>query len=655
MKTSFSFILKAFFIHFAVITTFSFLFRIYTLFKLPFMGIGDLIGSVVTGFLFDFTVAIYLFWPVVLLMLFVKNSQKRWIRVSLALMLSLLFFIGVTSFFGEYFFFEEFSDRFNFIAVDYLVYSQEVLENIWESYPLVPILLGVSFVSLMMGWFILKNLKIREFVFSAKEKVVMVGSYILIFALALLSINESSVLGSRSANNMIVSKNGFHALFAAYRNNQIDYEKFYTSMDSKVAVETIHEMMETEAEEKLEEASDNIAEQEDTIIRNIVAEKPVQKLNVMFVLMESMSAKYLGVYGGKENITPNLDSLSQKGLFFNRLYATGTRTVRGIEATTLSIPPTPGQSIVRRPGGVGLFTIGSVFRDQGYDTKFIYGGYGFFDNMGAFFAGNQFEVVDRADFKKSEISFTNAWGVCDEDLYSKAIQEADKSYAQNKRFFNFLLTTSNHRPYTYPQKIDIPSGTSRFGAVKYSDFSIGEFLKAAEQKPWFKSTVFVFIADHNASVAGGEEIRPPDYLIPLIIYSPENIKPQVNGNLASQIDVAPTLLGLLNFSYQSKFFGNDLTAKNPDRAFLATYQKVGYMDDDKLTILMPNKRISSVSLLPQGASAENISDRIEFLNEQSSEPYKNTVSYYQTASEWYAKGFLKLEHKIPKSKNIRIE
>lgn len=655
MKTALSFILKSFAIHFSVITIFSFLFRIYTLFKLPFMGGAELMSSLVTGLLFDFTVAIYLFWPFVVLMLFVKNSQKKWIRVSLGLMLAFSFFIGVISFFGEYFFFQEFSDRFNFIAVDYLVYSQEVLENIWESYPLVPILLGVSFVSLMMGWFILKNLKIKEFVFSLKEKSLMVCIYAFLFVVALGGINENSLLETRSASNMIVSKNGFHALFAAYRNNQIDYEKFYTSIDSKVAIKTIHEIMETESEEKLEKATDHIAEQEDTIIRNIVSEKQPLKLNVMFVLMESLSAKYLGVYGGKENITPNLDELSKKGLFFNRLYATGTRTVRGIEATTLSIPPTPGQSIVRRPGGVGLFTIGSVFRDQAYETKFIYGGYSFFDNMGAFFSGNQFSIVDRADFKKSEISFTNAWGVCDEDLYAKAISEADKSYAQNKRFFNFLLTTSNHRPYTYPQKIDIPSGTSRYGAVKYSDFSIGEFLKAAEKKPWFKSTVFVFISDHNASVAGGEEIKPSDYLIPLIIYSPEYIKPEINSNLASQIDVAPTLLGLLNFSYQSKFFGTDLSVKNPHRAFLATYQKVGYMDDDMLTVLTPNKRISSSTFTENGVASTSISERIDFLSDQSSEEYRNTVSYYKTAAEWYAKGFLKLDHKIEKSKNIRVE
>jgi phosphoglycerol transferase MdoB-like AlkP superfamily enzyme len=158
----------------------------------------------------------------------------------------------------------------------------------------------------------------------------------------------------------------------------------------------------------------------------------------------------------------------------------------------LSIPPTPGQSIVRRPGGTGVFNLGTIFRSRHYTTSFIYGGYSVFDNMGAFFSGNGFETIDQANFPKKEIHFSNAWGVSDEDLFRQAIKKADLDHGQGKKFFQYILTTSNHRPFTYPEgKIDIPSHTNREGAVKYSDYAIGEFIREAQKKAWFKDTIFV--------------------------------------------------------------------------------------------------------------------------------------------------------------------
>ena len=93
------------------------------------------------------------------------------------------------------------------------------------------------------------------------------------------------------------------------------------------------------------------------------------------------------------------------------------------------------------------------------------------------------EFIDRFDFDDNEITFANVWGVCDEDLFGKASEEADKSYEAKKPFFSFVMTTSNHRPYTYPDnKIDIPSHTGRSGGVKYTDFAIDKFLKDAKSK-----------------------------------------------------------------------------------------------------------------------------------------------------------------------------
>ena len=177
------------------------------------------------------------------------------------------------------------------------------------------------------------------------------------------------------------------------------------------------------------------------------------------VIEESLSAEYLGIFGNRFGLTPNFDRLAERSLLFTHLLATGTRTVRGLEAITLSIPPLPGISIVKRPGNEGLFSWGSLMQDKGYETKYLYAGYGYFDNMSYFFSHNGFSIVDRSNFTRDEITFANIWGVCDEDLFKKTIQESDKSWTAGKPFFSMVMTTSNHRPYTYPAgKIDIRGG-----------------------------------------------------------------------------------------------------------------------------------------------------------------------------------------------------
>src|SRR6185295_3498593 len=193
----------------------------------------------------------------------------------------------------------------------------------------------------------------------------------------------------------------------------------------------------------------------------------------------------------------------------------------------LSLPPTPGQSIVRRPNNEQMFSLGSVFRSRGYDTACIYGGFGYFDNMNYFFEHNGYKIVDRASVPKSEITFGNVWGACDEDLFDWVLKEADFSYAKGKPFHHFVMTTSNHRPFTYPDgKIDIPSHTGRLGGVKYTDYAIGELLRKAREKPWFTNTLVVIVADHCASSSGKTALPVNGYAIPLFIYNPHLIQPR---------------------------------------------------------------------------------------------------------------------------------
>jgi len=227
----------------------------------------------------------------------------------------------------------------------------------------------------------------------------------------------------------------------------------------------------------------------------------------------------------------------------------------------------------------------------------VYGGYGYFDNMNYFFDHNGYKSVDRNDIPKgATIHSENVWGVADEDLYTLALGQMDKIHAQGKPFFLHIMTTSNHRPFTFPEgRVAKPEGT-RSGAVQYTDWSIDDFLKRAAAKPYFDDTVFVITADHCASSAGKTSVPINRYHIPLWIYAPKYIKPQRVERLTAQIDIAPTLLGLLNFSYRSRFFGYDIFKLEPgrERAFPATYEKLGYLHGDRLTILEPQQRVEQV-------------------------------------------------------------
>lgn len=253
----------------------------------------------------------------------------------------------------------------------------------------------------------------------------------------------------------------------------------------------------------------------------------------------------------------------------------------------------------------------------------FYGGYGYFDNMNYFFGHNGFQVVDRAVWDKDEVTFANAWGAADEDTFAKVIREADKSYAAGKPFLTVLLTISNHRPYTYPEgRIDIPSEKGgRLGGVKYADYAVGQFVKEAKSKPWFDNTLFVFVADHTAGAAGKEEISLEGHHIPFIIYAPKLVKARRIDMPVSQIDVLPTLLGLLNFDYDSRFYGQDaLSANYEPRFFVSNYQKVGYVKNGVNVILKPVRRFSYE---PGDADPKTVDENL-----------KEGIAFYQQADRW---------------------
>ncbi|CAI8844036.1 LTA synthase family protein [Pseudomonas sp. GW456-12-1-14-TSB6] len=578
------------------------------------------------GLLYDLGFLAYAALPMGLYLLLCPPAlwRRRGHRWFLQGLLTISLFAMLFTSVAEWLFWDEFGVRFNFIAVDYLVYSDEVLNNVLESYPIGMLLSILALLAVALSFALRKPFNaaldtplppLRGRLFNALGLLVVAG-----LSLQLLSQDSPRAQGGNAYQNELAS-NGPYQFFAAFRNNELDYGQFYSSLSpEKVAGQIRAELSEPNA---------RFIGQDPQDIRRVIDNPGTErKPNIVLVTIESLSAKYLGSNGDERNLTPNLDALRKQSLYFNNFYATGTRTDRGLEAITLAIPPTPGRSIVKRIGREsGFASLGQQLSAVGYDSVFVYGGRGYFDNMNAFFSGNGYRVVDQSSVDESEIHFKNAWGMADEDLYKQTLKLADADYARQQPFLLQLMTTSNHRPYTYPDnRIDIKSGNGRDGAVKYTDYAIGQFLEQARQKPWFDNTIFIFVADHTAGSAGKEDLPISNYQIPLFIYAPKLIEPRENAQLASQIDLAPTLLGLLNLDYQSTFFGRNLLQDNPlpPRVVVGNYQHLGLFDGKDLAILSPRQglRRHDDALTESRESRAGSDDPL----------ISRAITYYQTAS-----------------------
>ena len=585
----------------------------------PLLDLGKIFSF---GFYHDTLYFGYFVVPILLAILVAPRSIWKLKISRYAAHFFVFLMIVMFSFQGhaEWFFWEEFHSRFNFIAVDYLIYTQEVIGNIRESYPMHWVYVSILFVSTLMyfaakPWISRSLVGFQDCVLKCRTTaaVGMVLAPLLVFNI------PDFASGQVSSNKIVdqLSNNGAYKFVSAFRNNRLDYRQFYPVLGEQ----EVSGVMKKELVSRNSRFLDNDANDLTRILENPPVEK---KYNVVFITVESLSASFMETFGSKDDWTPNLDELARKSMLFTRLYATGNRTVRGLEAITLSLPPTPGYSVVKRPNNENLFSLGSVLKEKGYDSKFLYGGFGYFDNMNYFFGNNGFKTIDRTDFAENEIDFANIWGVSDGSLFRKALKEGDKSYQQGKPFFQFLMTTSNHRPYTYPEGlIDIPPKTGRSGGVKYTDYAIGEFIKEAHKKPWFNETLFVIIADHCAGGRGLTSIPMQNYHIPAMIYAPGIIKPQKVDRVASQIDIVPTLLGILKFSYRSKFLGKDILkmTKEEERLVMGTYENLGYFRGGTLVTLSPIKEVQYEHVDLEDYSVTKIEPDTRMLEE--------AVSYYQ--------------------------
>ncbi|MGL4933141.1 MAG: LTA synthase family protein [Aeromonas sp.] len=512
--------------------------------------------------------------------------MRVWLTVGLWLMLFLE--ISTPSFVTEY------GVRPNRLYVEYLIYPQEVLSMLWAGRKGELLLAAIFSGAVLAGGWWLSGRLVRGLSFP--RWTLRPAFALLILAIGFLGARSS--VGHRALNPAMVAfaddplinsltVNSAYSLFFAIK--QMGAEEDASQFYGKMSEEKVLEIMRQESGRPASNFNSDLLPSQ-TFNPASFQGKPK---NLVILLQESLGAQFVGSLGGLP-LTPNIDALSQQGWAFEQLYATGTRSVRGIEAVLTGFTPTPAQAVVKLgKSQTHFFTIADLLKQRGYDTSFIYGGESHFDNMRSFFLGNGFTtIVEQKDFVNPV--FKGSWGASDEDLMAKADQTFRALHQEGKPFFSLVFSSSNHDPFEFPDnRIELfeqPKQT-RNNAAKYADYAIGEFFKKAKQSEYWKDTLFLVIADHDSRVGGSSLVPIPRFHIPGVIVG-DGIAPKKDPRIVSQIDMAPTLLSLMGISADYPMLGKDLTrmpADWPGRAIMQYDKNFALMRGKDVVILQPER------------------------------------------------------------------
>jgi phosphoglycerol transferase MdoB-like AlkP superfamily enzyme len=315
-----------------------------------------------------------------------------------------------------------------------------------------------------------------------------------------------------------------------------------------------------------------------------------EKMNVVLVIMESMSAAKMGRHGNPNGLTPFLDSISQQGYYFENVYTSGIHTFSGIFSTLFSMPTIYRKHPMRETVIKKYNGIATSLKLHGYTTAYFTTHDGQFDNVEGFLRHNDFDyVITEHDFPGHEVK-TNL-GVPDDVMFRYSISNLDLMYKRGKPFFATFMTSSDHGPYYIPEYFHPKSKEIKLQSVEYADWSLKQLIKLASEQEWFDNTLFVFVADHGAPIRADYDISLDYHHTPLLFYSPKHITNHTSyAQLGSQIDVFPTLMGLLKLPYLNNTLGIDLFAEQRPFTILNNDDKIGVINQEYLLILKKDIR-----------------------------------------------------------------
>ena len=517
---------------------------------------------------------------------FILILQK--LLLSLIITIQLLLEISTPSFIIEY------GVRPNHIYVEYLIYPKEVLSTLVNGHLFESLFCILICITAFILFYKLASKLYRDYtsIKVKKSLLCLVLAIVLIpYGIRGTITNHKPLNPSNSSfctsplGNTIPVNSTFNVFYALRHISDSDIKSSSIfAFDNTVNVLNNYDKFSKVTKPKTIDSS--------CPINQVITPKvtPSQKRNVVIIVEESFGARYVQSLSG-DPIAPELEKLKNEGWWFERLYATGHRSVRGLEAITASYPPSPLASQVKLEHREELTTISSIYKRLGYKTSFIYGGESHFDSMRSYFLNNGVEeIFELKDYKDPE--FVASWGVSDEDLFKKANEKFVKLSNNNQPFCSVVFSSSFHDPFDIPQgKVNIDGVKTdeprRLTAAKYADYALGKFFEQAKKEDYYKNTVFLVIADHDSRVRGIGAFPLTNYSIPALIISPD-ITPRIDKRIVSQIDMLPTLLSLTGVSGEFPLSGEDLTRDDIiERAPVSYNELFGYVKGDKFTLLVP--------------------------------------------------------------------
>ncbi|WP_347159255.1 LTA synthase family protein [Pontibacter chitinilyticus] len=316
----------------------------------------------------------------------------------------------------------------------------------------------------------------------------------------------------------------------------------------------------------------------DSAVSYLTEKKP----NVLFIILESYTAKFVESLGGEKGVTPNLDKLASEGISFTNMYASGDRSEKGMVALLGGYPVQTITSIIKYPQKTEkLPQLSKVFAKQGYRTSYYYGGELEFANIKSFLLNGGYDkLIDKYDFPSS--SYNSKWGAHDHVLFDRVLHDLNQ---QQQPFFTTVYTLSSHEPYEIPIPAKFPgtSNEAKFrNSVYYTDWALGRFMEQAKKQPWWAHTLVVLVADHGHPMPGDDPNHAPrKFRIPFILTGGAL---QTHGlqvaTIGDQTDIATTLLAQLGLAHKQFKWGRNLLAPS-------TYPFAFYVFNDGFGFVTP--------------------------------------------------------------------
>jgi len=496
-------------------------------------------------------------------------------RVLLVLSFFIITYLEV----ANYFFFEEFNTRLNYLFVAYLEYPKEVANMIWKAYTvelliLIPTLIYTSY----RLWKYTKNRLIASKIL---PKIALLPLILPILFLGIRSSVDTSTpnqsfysYSNSTLKNDIVNNTTFSLLHSIYLKAKDTMPNFGTKEQNPIQII-----------QKLEKK----AYLNNYTLLHRQKSRFTKKRDIVLLLMESFGNSYVGSLGGTPT-TPHFDAMSKEGLFLSNMYSSSNRSNRGFEAVLGSIFPTYSDSYLKLSKSInGFWTIAKTMQKEGYRTIFLYGGDSKFDNMKGFALNNGFDkVVDKYDFNPDIKRYT--WGVCDEELYKKANEILEQS---DKPIFLVAFTLSSHKPFDYPdgkiEYYDKEPIKSFANSIKYADYALHKFYTKLKNDNFFDNGLLTIVADHNAHMFGDEKIPVNEFKIPALFIA-KDLKPKTINSITHQIDIAPTLLDIAGVDADTPSMGVDLTKNQTSKALIIHHGAFAYLKEDNFVLYQQNQK-----------------------------------------------------------------